>query len=205
MKLLSLLFAVGFAARAAAQPPIAPPPDQPVTSSPQDSTSSRENSPDSTPSWELPVSLEKIKSALEQPTPLTSITTQEAKPTFKVQIQERQKIRDLLNSLDFKTTRAPAGGLYMAEMQRQWWPAVDNPSAQPLAAFSQGELVTILAETLAGTYFGKRALGSVSSAERAHALASAREEVRQAIAEYCAGQPSGGAGIQICSSSPAGR
>jgi hypothetical protein len=150
----------------------------------------------------LPVSLEKIKEALEQ-TPKLSLETLDARPTFRVQILERQKLDELLATLNFKTTKAPAGGVYWDEVQRQMWPSVDNPLRQPYAAFNQGELLTILIENLAGKYLAGKALNAVSNAERAHAEAAAREEVMAAIRDYCAAQPSSGAGIQICSTSSA--
>ena len=78
------------------------------------------------------------------------------------------------------------------------FPAVDNPLRQPYAAFSGGELLTILIENLVGKYLGGRAIDAVSNAERARAEASAKEEVRSAVAQYCAAQPNGGAGVQIC-------
>jgi len=147
----------------------------------------------------LPVSLDKIKEALKQPPATLSLRTLDETPTFRVQILERQKIEELLASLNFKSSSpAPGGGLYGFEQQRQMFPAVDNPLRQPYAAFSPGELLTILIENLAGKYLGGRALDAVSSAERAHAEAAAKEEVRSAITQYCAAQPNGGAGIQIC-------
>ena len=86
----------------------------------------------------------------------------------------------------------------MQEMQRQWWPSVDNPLMQPYAAFNQGQLLTILAENLVGKYLAGRAIDAVTSGERAAAERAAREEVRQAVADYCAAQPNQGARIQIC-------
>jgi len=81
------------------------------------------------------------------------------------------------------------------------FPAVDNPLHQPYAAFGQGELLTILIENLVGKYLGGRALSAISNAERARAQAQAKEEVREAVAHYCAAQPRAGAGIQICETS----
>jgi len=146
----------------------------------------------------LPVSIEKIKAALKQPAPTLSLRTVDERPTFRVQILERQKIEELLATLDFRTAPAPAGGLYGYEMQRQMFPAVDNPLRQPYAAFNQAELLTILVENLMGKYLGGKALSAVTKAEREHAQAAAREEVRRTVAEYCAAQPNGGAGIVIC-------
>ena len=121
-------------------------------------------------------------------------------PNFTVAIEERQRIKleDLINSLDFKSGPTPAGGLYAYEQQRQMFPAVDNPLRQPYSEFSQPELLTILVENLAGHYLAGRAASAITSAERARAEAQARDEVARAVVDYCAAQPHGGAGIQIC-------
>src|SRR6185503_15069239 len=123
-----------------------------------------------------------------------SLRSVDERPTFRVQIRERQKIEELLASLNFKTAPAPGGGLYGYEQQRQMFPAVDNPMRQPYAAFNQGELLTILIENLVGKYLGGRALNAVSNAERARAEAAAKDEVRAAVTQYCAAQPRAGAG-----------
>jgi hypothetical protein len=157
---------------------------------------------DKGPEFNLPVSLDKIKEGLEQKPALT-FRTLDDRPTFRIEILERQKIEELLATLNFKTTRAPAGGLYWDEIQRQMFPAVDNPLRQPYAAFSQGELLTILIENLVGKYLAGKTANAITNAERAHAESAAREDVRQAVHDYCAAQPNGGAGIQICSLSPA--
>jgi hypothetical protein len=145
----------------------------------------------------LPVSLDKIKDALEQ-TPAISLRALDERPTFRVQIRERQRLEELLATLNYKSTPAPAGGLYGYEMQRQMWPAVDNPLRQPYAAFNQPELLTILVENLVGRYLGGKAINAITSAERARAQAAARNDVRQAVSEYCSAQPSAGTGILIC-------
>ncbi|HEV2986617.1 MAG TPA: hypothetical protein VGX46_19615, partial [Vicinamibacterales bacterium] len=69
---------------------------------------------------------------------------------------------------------------------------------QPYAAFNQPELVTILVENLVGHYLAGKAMNAITTAERAHAEAAARDEVRQAITEYCSAQPGAGAGVLIC-------
>jgi len=188
MRLSALLFTVFLAAAPAqaqtprpSSPPDAPPP----------AASSDENE------LNLPVSLDKIKGALEE-TPAISFRTLDERPTFRVMIRERQKLDELLASLKYKPSPAPAGGLYGYEMQRQVWPAVDNPLRQPYAAFNQPELLTILIENLVGRYLAGKAINAVTTAERAHAEAAARAEVRQAVGEYCGAQPNAGAGILIC-------
>lgn len=148
---------------------------------------------------ELPVSLDKIKEALQQH-PLLSLRTIDEGPTFRVQIQERMKIEELLASMKFKPEPVPAGGVYMAEQQRVMFPSVDNPLVQPLAAFNQGELLTILVENLVRGYLGDKVTSGISKAERARAEAAAREQVHAAVEEYCNAQPNAGSGLAICSS-----
>ena len=164
--------------------------DPPQSSSPQDSSSSGLN---------LPVSLDKIKEGLAQP-PATPLIGLHEIPNFKVEIHERQKftLEELVKSMDFKAGPVPAGGVYASEVQRQFWRTSDSPLAQPYAAFNQPQLLTILIENLVGKYLAGRALNAVSSAERARAEAAARDEVRHAVTEYCAAQPYGGKGIEIC-------
>ena len=158
------------------------------------------------PSLNPPVSVNRIRQALAQPAePLIGLRGLDETPTFRVEIRERLKIDELLQSLNYKSGPAVPGGLYAYEQQRQLFPAVNNPLTQPYAAFSQSELVTILVENLVGKYLAGRAMSAISSAERAHAEAAAKEEVSHAIAEYCAAQPDHGAGIRICASSPSDR
>jgi len=149
----------------------------------------------------LPVSLEKIKEALQQPAPTLSLRTLDERPTFRVQILERQRIEELLATLNFKTAPAPGGGVYGYEQQRQMFPAADNPLRQPYAAFNQGQLLTILIENLMGKYLAGKAANAVSEFERKRAEARAKDEVHAAVAQYCAAQPHQGIGIQICDTS----
>ncbi|HZR22441.1 MAG TPA: hypothetical protein VFA59_02565 [Vicinamibacterales bacterium] len=151
----------------------------------------------------LPVSLDKIKEGLEQ-TPTLRLRGLNEVPTFKVEIHERQKpfaLEELLKDADVKPGPIPAGGLYAYEMQRQLWHTSDNPLRQPYAAFSQPQLLTILIENLVGKYLAGKAINAVTSAERAHAEAQARDDVHSAVAEYCSAQPYGGRGIEICTTS----
>jgi len=186
---LSFLIFTAFLAAAPAQAQT--PTSSPATDQAKNSVSPQEHE------LNLPVSLDRIKEALEQP-PALSLRSLDERPMFRVQIRERQRIEELLATLNYKTAPAPAGGLYGYEMQRQVWPAVDNPLRQPYAAFNQSELLTILVENLVGHYLGGKALSAVSAAERARAEAAARKDVRQAVADYCAAQPNAGAGILIC-------
>lgn len=188
MRLSALVFTVFLAAASAGA-------QTPVPSSPPDAPPPAASSGES--GRNLPVSLDKIKEALEQ-TPAISFRTIDERPTFRVMIRERQKLEELLATLNYKAGPTPAGGVYGYEMQRQQFPSVDNPLRQPYAAFNQSELLTILVENLVGHYLGGKAINAISAAERAHAEAAARAEVRQAVSTYCSAQPNGGAGILIC-------
>jgi hypothetical protein len=167
---------------------------QTPASSSQDGTTGQ---PATDPGSSLPVSLTKIREALAT-TPALSLSSIDERPIFRVQIQERQRIEELLATLNFKAGPVPAGGVYMAEQNRIMFPSVDNPLRQPLAAFNQPELLTILIENLAGKYLAGKAMSAVSKSERANAEAAARDEVRAAVAQYCGAQPNAGAGIQLC-------
>ena len=187
MRLLALLFsAILVASPARAQ--------QTTVSSPPDpgqdeAATSRESA--------LPVSLAKIRAALEA-APTLSLRTIDERPIFRIQIQEKQKIEELLATLNFKAGPVPAGGVYMAEQNRIMFPPVDNPLRQQYSAFNQSELLTILIENLAGRYLAGKAGNAISKAERASAVAAAKDEVRVAVAQYCNGLPNLGAGLQIC-------
>jgi hypothetical protein len=154
----------------------------------------------------LPVSLDKIREALQHPAvePLKALKGLDERPLFLVEIRERQRIEELLQTLKFNSGPAVPGGLYGYEQQRIMFPPVDNPLAQPWSAFSQPQLARVAAlsviETLIGKYLAKRIFSAVTSAERASAERAAREEVTRAIADYCAAQPNRGAGIQLCAS-----
>jgi hypothetical protein len=188
MRLMALLFTATLcAAPARAQ--------EPGTSTSQDAT--KEQASAGQDPARLPVSVAKIREALET-TPLLSLRTIDERPTFRIQIQEKQKLEELLATLKFKPVPVPAGGVNMAEQNRIMFPWVDNPLRQQFGAFNQSELLTILIENLVGKYLGGKAINAVSKAERSNAEAAAKDEVRAAVTQYCSSQPRDGAGIQIC-------
>ena len=202
MRLIALLFtAILIATPALAQPAPSPPvspAEEPASATQDTPKKDAKNAADATGrELNLPVSLDKIREALQQ-TPTMSLRAIDERPTFKVQILERQKIEELLATMNFKAGPIPAGGIYMYEQQRQMFNPVDRPLMQPYAAFSTGELLTILIENLVGKYLGGKAINAVSKMERARAEANAKEEVRAAVAQYCNAQPNLGVGIQIC-------
>jgi hypothetical protein len=187
MRLLAVLFTAMLVGSPgwAQQPAVSPGPD------------AGQEQPVSNPESSLPVSLSRIREAL-QTTPKLSLGTLDERPIFRMQIQERQKIEELLATLTFKAGPVPAGGVYMAEQNRIMFPFVDNPLRQQFGAFNQSELLTILIENLAGRYLAGKAGNAISKAERASAEAAAKDEVRTAVAQYCGAKPNNGAGLQIC-------
>jgi hypothetical protein len=150
---------------------------------------------------ELPVSLDRIREGLAQPPRTPLLDALERTPDFRVEIEERRTLEEILADLiDVKTGAgpAPAGGLYAWEQQRRLFNPVDRPLAQPYAAFNSGELLTIAIENLMIKYLGGRLIDSVSAAERERAERDARAEVSRAITDYCAARPDRGRSLTIC-------
>jgi hypothetical protein len=131
-------------------------------------------SQDASSSMRLPVSIERIRQALQQ---RPALTVHPVIPDFRVDVHEHQRFEQLLPQWDFRSGPVPPGGLYAYEqLQRS-----GVPIAQPLV------LVDLIA-------IGR----ALAGARAAHAAGAAREDVQRAIAEYCAAQPDGGAAIAIC-------
>ena len=149
---------------------------------------------------DLPVSLERIREGLAAGTSKLSLSALEKPPDFKVEVQERRALEEILMTLDFKTGPAPAGGVYAYEQQRQLFNPVDRPLAQPYAAFSPAEAITIAIENLIGKYLGGRLAETASNAEREKAEAAARRDVAGAIEKYCAADPERAKRLSICTS-----
>ena len=132
----------------------------------------------------LPVSLDRIRQALEQ-APVERLKGLDEKPTFKVEIQEKQKFQDLLSTLDFKSGPVPPGGLYGYETQRLWTPK----EYQPYAVFSQRELLVVALENLLEKYLFGHVVPAIADAEQARAEQAAREDVDRALAKFLAAHP----------------
>jgi hypothetical protein len=154
--------------------------------------------PDETPAHELPVSLDRIREALARPPQGTTLKRIDIRPDFFVRVEEKQHILEILSKLDFKTGPTPPGGLYAYEQQQQMFNKTDRPLAQPYAAFSGSELVTLAIEGLVGKYLGGKLLQAITGAQREGAERAARQEVAQAIADYCDAQPDGGSSLHLC-------
>jgi len=117
----------------------------------------------------LPVSVARIRAALERPQALR-LTVADRKPDFRVDIRERQFAEDLLGRLDFRSGPVPPGGLYAFEQRQRIGPP---GLGQPLISVD-----------LLGIAQGLHS--AVANARRSSAERAAREEVQRALAEFCA-------------------
>lgn len=165
----------------------------------QDAARSGDASPDV--KVDLPVSLDHIREALRKAPDQSLLRAAELPADFRVLILEQQRINEIMSKLDFKSSPAPAGGLYAYEQQRRLFNPTERPLMQPYAAFSGGEFLTIALENLIGKYLGGRLVNAVSAAGRERAERAAREEVDRAIADYCAARPDHES-IQLCTTPP---
>jgi hypothetical protein len=158
----------------------------------------------------LPVSLGKIREGLERPAASQVLKGEVSKaldkePNFRLAVEEQRKIEELLATLDYKSGPTPAGGIYAFEQQRLTTPPVDNPLAQPYAAFNQGQLLTVLIENLVGKYLVEKTGAAITKSARERAEAAARKDVTDAVTEYCASKPDNGLGLPICTPAPDAR
>jgi hypothetical protein len=150
------------------------------------------------PAGELPVSLDRVRQGLARPTSST-LNNLDLKPDFIIRIEEREHIQAILSKLEVKSSGpVPPGGIYAYEQQQMLTNKTDRPLQQPYAAFSGGELIILAIEGLAQKYLGGKIVNGISNAQRAGAERAAREEVAQAIAEYCDAQPDRGQSLHLC-------
>ena len=139
----------------------------------------------------VPVSLDRIREALAQPPPAEPLKGLNEQPTFRLQIQERQKINLLMDSIKFDGGGGPEvfGGRANYDLQRLLFPPTDNPLVQPYAAFSTGEVLTLAAEAIAAKLLAQkmsRLFGALTGAQTEH---DAREEVARSLAGFLAAHP----------------
>ena len=186
MRLILLLVAAMLASVAAvAQPSQASPP----ASTPQDEA----------PSQALPVSIDRIRELLARAPAESVIRGLDRQPDYKITVEERRFLKDILESLDVKTGPAPPGGLYAYEMQQQVWNTRNSPLVRPYAAFTSGELAQVSITSILGALVTRYLTNGVMNLSRTEAENLAREDVRRAIEEYCSGRPDRSF-IEICTS-----
>ena len=165
----------------------------PAVSSNQPAASEAEQKP----ARDLPVSLDRVRQGLARPAG-TGLKNLDIKSDFIVRVEEREHIQAILSKLEVRKAFVPSGGLYAYEQQQQLSNKTDRPLQQPYAAFSGGELITLAIEGLMQRYLGGKIVNGISNAQRASAEREARQEVAQAIAEYCDARPDGGQSLHLC-------
>jgi hypothetical protein len=151
------------------------------------------------PSSDLPVSIERIRELLARAPAESVLVGLDRQPDYKITVEERRFLKDILESLDVKTGPSPPGGLYAHEIQQQVWNTRNSPLARPYAAFTSGELAQVAMTSIMGTLVGRYLTHAVMNLSRTEAENLAREEVRRAIEEYCSERPDRSF-IEICTS-----
>ena len=168
-------------------------------STPAAAGSSQTSPAQDAPSSDLPVSVERIRELLAR-TPAESVLVGlDRQPDYKITVEERRFLKDILESLDVKTAPPPPGGLYAYEMQQQAWNTRNSPLVRPYAAFTSGELAQVTMTSILGKLVANYLSHGVLNLSRTEAENLAREEVRRAIEEYCSGRPDRSF-IEICTS-----
>jgi hypothetical protein len=138
----------------------------------------------------VPVSIDRIREALAQPPPAEPLKGLNEQPTFRLQIQERQKINQIMDSIKFDGGGPEvAGGRANYEMQRLLFPPVDNPRVQPFAAFSTGEVLTLAAEALVERLAAPKMSRLFEGVLHGQSEREAREEVARSLAAFQAAHP----------------
>jgi len=168
-------------------------------SMPAAARSSQTSPPQDAPSSDLPVSIERIRELLARAPAESVLVGLDRQPDYKLTVEERRFLKDILESLEVKSGPTPPGGLYAYEIQQQVWNTRNSPLARPYAAFTSGELAQVTMTSIMGTLVGRYLTHAVMNLSRTEAENLAREEVRRAIEEYCSGRPDRSF-IEICTS-----
>jgi hypothetical protein len=160
------------------------------TSAAQDGSQIEHTTEKNPPDLDLPVSLDKIREALAQPPPAAPLKGMNEQPTFRLEVQERQRFDQLMEKIKFDSGGpAVPGGRDAYDQQQRLFPRVDNPRLQPYGAFSTGEILTLGVESLVEKYVAQKIAHVFGDALRAQAEREARAEVARALAGFWSAQP----------------
>jgi hypothetical protein len=156
----------------------------------QDETATRETKDEGSKALTVPVSLDKIREALTQPPPSEPLKGLNDTPTFRLEIQERQRFEAMMAKIKFdKGGPIVAGGREAYDMQQLLFPRIDNPLVQPYGAFTTSEIMTLTVEALVAKYVAQKMAHVFGHVLREQAERDAREEVARELAGFWASQP----------------
>ncbi len=127
------------------------------------------------PTQSDPVSVKRIRAALER-LPAQAPTLLDERPNFRIEIRERQRVDELLQSLKIDNGPRVPGGLYAYDQQLALFPKLDSPGR-----FTPVGGVNLLPA-------GRAIAGAISNLRRARAEKAAHEEVQRALDEFWAAQ-----------------
>lgn len=163
------------------------PAENPSSAQDETATGSRDQGPKA---LTVPVSLDKIREALAQPPPAEPLKGLTDTPTFRIEIEERQRFDALMEKIRFdKGGPIVAGGRDAYDQQQRLFPRIDNPRVQPYAAFSTSEVMTLTVEALVAKFVEQKMGHIFGDLLHAQAEREAREEVARALAGFWASQP----------------
>lgn len=161
---LALVAPVGPVSAQVPAPPAAP-------ASESDARARSSSQPDQAP---LEVSLDRVRRGLERPQPLRTAIERTPAPTFSVTIEERlPPIERWLGDPRDLAGGPPVGSPTHAEFLRLTTP----PLAQPYAAFTGGELLTVAITSLLSALAIKTSAGTVGEWLQSREERKAREQV----------------------------
>lgn len=155
------------------------------------------STPQDTPARDLPVSLERIRELLAQAPHESMLNSLDRQPDFKVTVEERRFLKDILENLEIPASPAPPGGLYGYETQRQMANTRNSPLARPYAAFTSGELAQVSLTSILSALVTRYLTSGARNISRTQAEELARADVQRAINNYCVARPDRSQ-IEIC-------
>ena len=151
------------------------------------------------PALDLPISVDRIRELLARAPAESFLRGLDRQPDYKITVQERRFLKDILETLDVKTAPPPPGGLYAYELQQQVWNTRNSPLVRPYAAFTSGELAQVSLTSILSALITRYLTNGVRTLSRTEAEALAHDDVRRAIDEYCSARPDRSL-IEICTS-----
>lgn len=149
---------------------------QPAGTPNQSGSSSTASAPStSSPSTDLPVSLDRIQRALSKPAP---IQLKEQTPVFRLEVFGRKPTLEDILGEKFWIGPTPYGGM----THQEFLDMVTPPEARPYGGFTGGHLLAEIGLTYAEQWALKQAIRKFRDAREEHEREAARKEVMEALA-----------------------